>query len=306
MAKIRTLKGEFFRNADVSRAGPTAKLLAAGLVCTVADDEGRFKASADYIRGEVFTHDDLTVVDVEAALFALADDSVDFVRLYTLNQRHFGYIPGWKEHQRVPPTRFVKSKLPAPPYSIRRRQGAGNPQTSDIEAQAGASSRAGVGKERKGEEGKGKEGRGVISTTSHSANGGELLVLEPEISVSQFDQVWQAWLVSRAAFAAEQGRRPGSVRLDDLRRRRINNALKTYPLEDVIDAVEGWRFSPHHSGENDRNAVYNDIELLLRDAKHIEEFRDYKRRGHVVALPGKRTLAQSYREQAAALKEAGD
>lgn len=67
--------------------------------------------------------------------------------------------------------------------------------------------------------------------------------------------------------------------LDQKRRRVIDKALRTHDLEDVVDAVRGWKHSPHHRGENDRHTVYDDLELLLRDASQIEKFRDLER-GH--------------------------
>jgi hypothetical protein len=92
-------------------------------------------------------------------------------------------------------------------------------------------------------------------------------------------QVFDAWQHSTGKHKA---------RLDDKRRRKIQQALKTYPLEDILDAVQGWRNSPHHCGQNDRGTVYNDLELLLRDAQHIEAFRDLARDGPGVPI-GKRT-----------------
>lgn len=71
--------------------------------------------------------------------------------------------------------------------------------------------------------------------------------------------------------------RNGAYALDAKRRRVIQAALKDFPLEDVLDAVEGWRHVPHNRGENDRRTVYNDLCLLLRDADHIERFRDATR-----------------------------
>jgi hypothetical protein len=120
MAKIRTLKAEFFRNADVSKVGILPKLLAAGLVLAVADDEGRFKAAPNYLLGEIFTHDAIGVDQVESALRALA--SVDFVRLYVVAGRQYGALPTWTDHQRVPPSHFKKSKLPPPPNTKRVRR----------------------------------------------------------------------------------------------------------------------------------------------------------------------------------------
>jgi hypothetical protein len=58
--------------------------------------------------------------------------------------------------------------------------------------------------------------------------------------------------------------------LDEKRRKVIRHALKRYSEADLCMAISGYLNSPHHMGENDRNAVYDDIELLLRDAKHID------------------------------------
>lgn len=71
--------------------------------------------------------------------------------------------------------------------------------------------------------------------------------------------------------------------LDQKRRKFIKAALGMFPIEDVVDAVDGWRHSPHHRGENERNTVYNEIPLLLRDAGQIEKFRDLTR--GVIARP---------------------
>lgn len=95
-------------------------------------------------------------------------------------------------------------------------------------------------------------------------------------ATSDVDTVWDAWLQATG--------RTRSV-LDDRRQRIIRNALKRYPLTDVVDAVRGWRNSPHHRGENDRSTVYNDLELLLRDTQHIERFRDLERSGPGVSKP---------------------
>jgi hypothetical protein len=71
--------------------------------------------------------------------------------------------------------------------------------------------------------------------------------------------------------------RNGRTLLDEKRSKLISTALKSYPLEDLLDAVRGWEKSPHHRGENDRHTVYNDLELILRDSRHIEQFRGYWR-----------------------------
>jgi DNA-binding transcriptional ArsR family regulator len=82
-------------------------------------------------------------------------------------------------------------------------------------------------------------------------------------------QVFEAWKAST--------KRTAATVLDAPRTRLITAALKSYPIEDVLDAVRGWEHSPHHRGENAEGKVYNDLGLLLRNAENIERFRDYAR-----------------------------
>ncbi len=85
-------------------------------------------------------------------------------------------------------------------------------------------------------------------------------------------KVFDAWLLST-------GRNAARTKLDDKRRRLITKALDGYPVEDVLDAVVGWQHDPFYRGDNDRGKTYNDLGLLLRDAEHIERFRDMARAG---------------------------
>jgi len=84
-------------------------------------------------------------------------------------------------------------------------------------------------------------------------------------------QVFETW----KAAAGKNGR----TEFDAKRRKAVRAALKAYPLDDVLDAVQGWRYSPHHCGQNESKTVYNGLELLLRDSEQIEKFRDLQRNG---------------------------
>lgn len=64
---------------------------------------------------------------------------------------------------------------------------------------------------------------------------------------------------------------------DGKRKSIVKARLKEFPVEDLILAVQGWKNSPFHRGENDRQKVYNELELLLRNAAKVEEFRDLAR-----------------------------
>lgn len=83
------------------------------------------------------------------------------------------------------------------------------------------------------------------------------------------ERVFSAWLSST--------KKTARTVLDSKRRSLITAALKTHPLDDVLDAVRGWENSPHHRGDNAERKVWNDLGLLLRDASRIEQFRDLAR-----------------------------
>lgn len=88
--------------------------------------------------------------------------------------------------------------------------------------------------------------------------------------VDEVRVVFDAWVEAT-------GKHPTRTRLDNKRRRTITKALKDHPVEDVLDAVVGWQHDPFYCGENDRGRPFNDLGLLLRDAEHVERFRDMAR-----------------------------
>lgn len=60
--------------------------------------------------------------------------------------------------------------------------------------------------------------------------------------------------------------------LGPTRRRVIERALALYDEETLQLAIEGCAASAWHAGQNDRGKAFNDLELILRDEKHIEGF----------------------------------
>jgi hypothetical protein len=58
--------------------------------------------------------------------------------------------------------------------------------------------------------------------------------------------------------------------LDPKRKKAIAAQLRRYSADDLCKAISGYLKSEHHTGKNDRNTVYDDIGLLLRDAAHID------------------------------------
>jgi hypothetical protein len=63
------------------------------------------------------------------------------------------------------------------------------------------------------------------------------------------------------------------ARLDGKREKKIKDLLKIgYTVEDLKTAIDGCKASPFHQGQNDRKTVFDDIELICRDASHVDRF----------------------------------
>ena len=94
-----------------------------------------------------------------------------------------------------------------------------------------------------------------------------LIELDKDYVNEDVDRVWSSWLEST-------GKNPNRAKLDAKRKKLIVKALADYTVGEVVAAVTGWEFSPHHRGENERGTKYNDLSLLLRNPENIERFRD--------------------------------
>ena len=64
-------------------------------------------------------------------------------------------------------------------------------------------------------------------------------------------------------------------KMDAKRLKAIRGRLKDgYTVQDLKDAILGCSLSRFHRGENDRRRAYQDIELICRDANHVDQFLD--------------------------------
>lgn len=82
---------------------------------------------------------------------------------------------------------------------------------------------------------------------------------------SAAEQVFDHWVFMLA-------KNPRRCAFGPTRRRAVEKALALYELETLLLAVEGCAASAWHAGQNDRDRAFDDLELILRDEKHIEGF----------------------------------
>lgn len=111
MARIRTIKPEFWADEKLGPLGPIHRLVFLGLV-SHADDAGRLVDSVRQLDGLIFPH---TSDSCEDSLGVLA--RLSRIRRYTSESgQRLIQIEGWTQHQKVDkPSKYV---LPPPPPEI--------------------------------------------------------------------------------------------------------------------------------------------------------------------------------------------
>lgn len=135
MARIRTIKPEFWTDETLSECSVSARLLFIG-TWNFADDAGNIEGSPKQLKMKIFPADSF---DIEPLIKELVQHGL--LIEYEANEKKYLHIRGFTKHQRInrPSDPFN------PPYQIH----GGLTEDSPPE---------GKGRERKGKEGKGKEG----------------------------------------------------------------------------------------------------------------------------------------------------
>lgn len=137
MARIRTIKPEFFTSEDIVELPPLARLLYVAMWCE-ADREGRFAWKPRTFKMRYLVHDEC---NIESLCDAIVKSG-----LVVLYGDGLAYIPTFSRHQHVNP-RESKSVYPAPVFD-------GKIDASLTRGDASLTHRE-EGKERKGKEGEG-------------------------------------------------------------------------------------------------------------------------------------------------------
>lgn len=109
MARIRTIKPQFWGSASVAELSFDARLLLVGLI-SMADDDGRFIASHSAITGYVFPHDNVQPARLRRWLDEIAE--AEIVHFYQVGRIEYGSFPKYRKHQRI--SKPQASPLPAP------------------------------------------------------------------------------------------------------------------------------------------------------------------------------------------------
>lgn len=169
MARIRSIKPEFWTSEQVMECSPLARLLFIGL-WNFCDDAGNHPASARTIKAEIFPADDISTDDISRLLDELSSNGL--ITLYTAQDKDYWHVTGW-HHQKIDKPTY---KYPEFLESARRTLGEPSPP------------------ERKGEDreriGRGEEVGKITETTTRKP-----VILKPApmhpdwIPSDQFDSI---------------------------------------------------------------------------------------------------------------------
>jgi hypothetical protein len=120
MARIRSIKPEFWVDERLARISRDARLLFIGL-WNVADEGGRLRGSTLLIRAQVFPYD--ADVDVERLLVEL--EGGEFILRYSADGETYIWVRNFNKHQKTDPR--LTSRLPPPPsHPIRTNKSGRN------------------------------------------------------------------------------------------------------------------------------------------------------------------------------------
>ena len=95
MARIRTIKPEFFRHEGLQDLGAEPMLVFAGL-WTQCDSQGRFIWAPRQLKLDI-----LPFMPFDMAQVLVKLEAAGFVKRYTANGKTYGVVPTFKDHQRL-------------------------------------------------------------------------------------------------------------------------------------------------------------------------------------------------------------
>jgi hypothetical protein len=269
MARIRTIKPSFWEDELVGALTPVERLVFLGCF-SLADDEGRLRGSAAWVRNQLFAYDDaVTREDVELALQRL--HALERIVLYGSAQRYV-HVPNFAKHQKI--NRRSESQLPPPSKTNPTHkiepgvmQGIHDQLTEPSRSPHGALT---DGMEWNGMEGKGREEEKPSLSTS----------AKPKPTWSrEANLVFEHW-------RTQMGKRSNTIFSGDRKTKVLARLREGYTVDQLKQAIDGYSQSSFHRGENPRGVAYDDLELICRSGAKVEQGIELATRRTTPTTPG--------------------
>jgi hypothetical protein len=118
MARIRSIKPDFWTSEQVMECSPIARLMFIGM-WNFADDHGRLPSAPKTIKAQIFPADDIDSANVRRMIDELAANSL--VQVYVVDEKEYLFITGW-HHQKIDKRQPPKYPDPPPYHSANVRR----------------------------------------------------------------------------------------------------------------------------------------------------------------------------------------
>lgn len=188
MARIRTIKPEFWTSEQVVECSPNARLMFIGLMNFV-DDNGVHPAKPMRIKMQVFPGDGFGASEISDFISEL--ENAGLIRCYEVDGEAYLQITGFTKHQRIdqPSYKFPlpNGKVPENPRR-RRAESSENSERKDGEC---SPNKGRTEEERSPPEGNGREGSGMEGNGGEkdSGAGKQRKLTYPD----EFEQAWKGY-----------------------------------------------------------------------------------------------------------------
>ena len=249
MARIRTIKPEFWQNESLASCSPHARLLAIAAL-QLADSSGRLLWIPMQVHAHAFPFEPgIDITDLARELV-----EIGYLSVYEHGGKKYAEVTNFIKHQRLSGKEAdYESNIPSP-----RDDGSSCIFHSEAKGKTQALPREAHGIPGKGTGNREREqGKGTGNTSSATAP-------DKSPDPDPTDLIFEHW---------QRVHDHPKARLDDKRRKLINRAMKLgYTANDLRLAISGCSKSPFHMGDNDGGTRYDGLDLILRDASKIDQF----------------------------------
>ncbi len=272
MSRIRTIKPEFWTSEQVISCSLQARLLFIGL-WNFCDDNGIHPASLVRLKAEIFPADSCTIDDIQQWIDELINNNL--LHQYNVTDKSYWCVTGWKNHQRIDKPNY---RYPLPEKTVgdcnNIQRFCQNSATSRQRFDDHSTNSPRLVDDHSTTEWKGMEGNGVeidigkvaLATSPLSVSKKSIIArtVQQHSSSQDIQEIFNHW---------RQVMHHPHAKLDKKRTAKIMQALKLgYNVYQLKQAIDGCVRTPFNMGANDRNQKYDGIDLIFRDADHIERF----------------------------------
>lgn len=166
MARIRTIKPEFWTAEQVMECSPNARLLFIGM-WNFCDDAGIHPASCKTLKAEVFPSDDITTSEIGSLVAELEGQGL--IEEYEVDGRVFWLVTGW-HHQKIdqPTYKHPRPDGTIPEGAPKRRAARASSAQNSVFAECSPNTQR-THDECSPPEGRGREGKGKEPPTPPTA-----------------------------------------------------------------------------------------------------------------------------------------